>query len=383
MSKKLTTEEFIAKAKKVHGDKYDYSLVEYTKNRGLVQIICREHGLFEKSPNKHLSGQGCQQCGFKHRNDSSRISTEEFINTSILIHGDKYDYNMVTYIDAHTNVKIKCKTCDKYFDQNPYSHKHGYGCPICSQIIQGKCRRHTETKFITDAILIHGNHYNYTYMTYVNKSTKVKILCNICNIFTYTTPSVHLIKNSGGGCPKCKIISIRNNQKTLKTTTQFIMDANIKHNNYYDYSKTNYINAHTKVTIICPVHGEFQQKPNNHLSGKGCALCKISKGELKIKTYLTQNNIEYIREYKYDNCKNKLRLPFDFYIPKYNTCIEYDGEFDYKPYKNEDKYIKILNTHKYRDYIKTQYCMDNTIKLIRIPYWDFDNIEEILKRELI
>ena len=97
-------------------------------------------------------------------------------------------------------------------------------------------------------------------------------------------------------------------------------------------------------------------------------------------------NVEYIAQYTYLNCKDKRALPFDFYIPSLNICIEYDGEYHYKPikFKNQSE-EETKNNFKIRvehDNIKTQYCLDNNIKLIRIPYWEFDNIENILKQEL-
>ena len=119
--------------------------------------------------------------------------------------------------------------------------------------------------------------------------------------------------------------------------------------------------------IICPIHGVFEQTPNSHLRGSGCPICKTSKGELEIQRILYNKNIKYITQYTFDNCKNKRKLPFDFYLPDYNMCIEFDGKQHYETIKywgGEETLIKTKNNDK----IKTNYCKNNNIKLIRIKY---------------
>ena len=105
---KLTKDEFIAKAKAVHGDKYDYSLVEYVNAFTPVKIICPKHGVFEQKPTTHLSGYGCQQCGKESARISIASTLEQFINAAKKVHGDKYDYSLVEYKNNHTPVKIIC-----------------------------------------------------------------------------------------------------------------------------------------------------------------------------------------------------------------------------------------------------------------------------------
>ena len=151
--------------------------------------------------------------------------------------------------------------------------------------------------------------------------------------------------------------------------------------NKYDYSLVNYINTNTKVKIICLIHGEFEQTPNSHLNGNGCPNCQKSKGELKIKEYLDKNNFRYKEQYKINECRNILPLPFDFYLPKYNICIEYDGEQHFKNYRF-DKDNNRLEKIKYLDSIKNNFCKNNNIFLLRIKYTDFKKIESILNTNL-
>ena len=194
--KKLTKEIFINKSKEIHGDKYDYSKVEYVNNSIKVCIICPEHGEFWQRPNDHLDGHGCPMCG-----GVKKLTTEGFIEKSKLIHGDRYDYSKVNYVGN----KIKV-------------------CIICP---------------------IHGEFWQ--------------------------KPNAHL---NGQGCPNC----VKNKKLTLES---FIEKANEIHNHKYDYSKVEYKNSTTKVCIICPEHGEFWQMPSDHLRGHGCQMCKVKNHILK------------------------------------------------------------------------------------------------------
>ena len=143
-----------------------------------------------------------------------------------------------------------------------------------------------------------------------------------------------------------------------------------------------YINANTKIKVRCKIDGyEWEATPNNLLSGNGCPKCNESKGEKRIGKYLDSRNIKYEQQYKFDDCRSKHKLPFDFYIPSLNIAIEYDGRqhFEFIDYFGG---FNSFVEGKIRDTIKTIYCKENNIKLIRIPYWDFDRIEEILEKEL-
>lgn len=130
-SKRLNTEEFIRRARLIHGDKYDYSQVEYTKSNEPVNIICPKHGLFPQRPSDHLKGCGCKDCGVIKRNMNNALSTSEFITKAKVVHGDKYDYSKVVYINGKKEVVIVCKECGQEFKQTPNNHLHGYGCSNC------------------------------------------------------------------------------------------------------------------------------------------------------------------------------------------------------------------------------------------------------------
>ena len=166
-----------------------------------------------------------------------------------------------------------------------------------------------------------------------------------------------------------KSIKARTNKLKIKliTSNELINKFKLKHYNFYDYSLVNYNNSKTKIKIICPQHDIFEQLPYEHLRGKGCPICKESKGEKNIRNILLNKNIKFTPQYKFNNCKHINELPFDFYLPDYNICIEYHGEQHYKPI-NWFGGISVFDKLIKRDKIKEKYCVDNKIKLVIIPY---------------
>lgn len=155
------------------------------------------------------------------------------------------------------------------------------------------------------------------------------------------------------------------------------------HRNTYDYSLVNYINNITKVKIICPKHGVFEQLPLDHKKGIGCPQCSESKGEKRINDFLRKNMFKFITQHKFPDCKYKQSLPFDFYLPNQNILIEYHGEQHYHeiPYFHKNKQ-RLIDSRK-RDAIKKTYCEIKEINLFIIPYYNFDDIEKLLSEKLL
>ena len=211
------------------------------------------------------------------------------------------------------------------------------------------------------------------------KGSKIKIKCK-CKIdgYEWEIRPNDLLK--GIGCPKCAG-KIKN-----KTTEYFINELKEINNDIEVVGE--YKGNKTKIKCKCKKCGhEWEAIPTNLLKGSGCPKCNESKGEKRVAKFLDSENIEYIQQHKFDRCRSKYKLPFDFYIPSLNVAIEYDGKDHHMIFKRSknDTYERAFNRFiegKIRDTIKTIYCKENNIKLIRIPYWDFDNIEEILEKEL-
>ncbi len=354
MPKKHNLEDFKKKSDLIHNKKFDYSLTIYHNNYTKVKIICPTHGIFEQTPLSHLKGSDCIKC----YHDDMKKTTEEFIKNSLIIHGSKYDYSNVKYINNNTKVEIICPT-HGIFKQTPSNHLNKNGCSQCN----------TENKrnkdYIEKCKIKFKNKYDYSLVKYINNKSNVEIICPTHGIFKQTLKD-HLRSN---GCPYC---SGKKMNRDL-----FIEKSNIKHNNFYDYSLVEYFNAFKKIKIICPKHETFEQTPYTHLQGSGCPSCKSSKGEKNIISYLNKNNISYKYQHKFENCKNVGFLYFDFYIADKNICIEYNGLQHYESVK----YFggeKALESLKIRDDIKKEYCDKNDIKLIIISY--NENIEQELEK---
>lgn len=291
--KKLTKEEFIEKAKSIHGDKYDYSKVEYINNSTKVCIVCNKHSEFMQTPHDHLSGAGCKICYDERRGNSLRRTREEFIDKAKQIHGDKYDYSKVNYVNDSTKICIICPEHGEFW-QTPNAHVSGSGCVFCG--------------------------------------------------FKKTSMS-----------------------KT-KSYDEFLNEAIKKHNNKYSYDINTYTNRHTKMRIICPKHGEFWQKPGNHLQGQGCPFCNESNLEKEVEGILSDNNVFFERS-KHFNWLGKQHL--DFYLPDYNTAIECQGIQHFEPreaFGGKCAFIESIE----RDNRKKNKCIENNVKLI---YYSSDYIK--------
>ena len=370
---KKTTEEFIADARKVHGDKYDYSKVKYDGHRKPVCIICPIHGEFYQTPESHLAPRGCRKCGVEKNSKNHILTNEQFISRAKVVHGDRYDYSEVQYIKSIIKVKIKCNKCGSCFWQTPNAHLRGANCPICENHYMDL------EMFKERAAKVHNNKYIYDKTVYLSANKKVIITCPIHGDFLQT-PRSH---TSGAGCPACgKDLNVASKRYT---TEGFIEAARRVHGDKYDYSRVQYNkNGYNKVLIGCSKHGYFLQQPNAHLAGCGCPKCKRSIGEDKIALYLERKGIKYKDQYMIHNedlfCKNR-RIYVDFYIPDMNLFIEYNGSQHYKREKYfEEK--RPFEDQESRDIALKTYCKQHGIGLIEIPYTKLKNIDEFLDKAL-
>ena len=312
MPKKLTKEIFIEKANTIHNNKFDYSNVIYINNSTKVKIVCPLHGEFEQTPNNHLNGKSCYECGIIKISKKNKLAQEEFIDMANKIHNFKFDYSNTNYLNSKTKIEIIC--------------------PFHGSFIQ--------------------------------------------------SPSDHLSKC---GCPKCGFKSMVELRRK-KDEIHFELKAKRIHGNTYDYSNVEYKSATKKIKIICKKHGEFLQTPNIHLDGCGCPKCNESSGERKIRIFLENKQISFVQQKTFDECINTKtfkKLKFDFYLPEFNLCIEFDGR---QHNQSVDKFggEKELLNNIFKDNIKNKYCdgSKNKPSLIRISYTQFNEIESILKKYL-
>lgn len=266
-------------------------------------------------------------------------------------------YKLITteYVNNSTPMEMICPEghkCQISFGNFKLRHRR------CSKCYGNK--KLTQTDIEIELLNI-----DYTLLSeYSSANEKIKVLCNNNHEWITTWGKIQ----SGRRCPYCS--GKFNNFETIKNMIEAEEGYKLLS---YDCDK-----LRDRLTIQCKNHHVYESTGNNFKQGHRCPYCNESKGEISISEILYKHNIYFIQQYKFNDCKFKRTLIFDFYLPDLNTCIEFDGEFHYKPIMGIDEFAKSY----IRDNIKDNYCVDNNITLIRIPYWERNNIEEILINEL-
>ena len=314
----------------------------------------------------------------KKINPTKRKTIEEWINNAIEVHGSKYDYSKVEYVNGKTKVCIICPEHGEFW-QNARNHVNGEGCPLCARFKkrkphkQHKPRRSNLITLNQFSDLVKNKFGDLIEIVKYNGFKEKAILkCKATDngiehgIFE-VTPNDFIKESRKTACPKCLIEYRRKLYKS--STEEFIEKARKVHGNRYDYSKVEYKNNTTKICIICPEHGEFYQTPQNHLAKRGCPICKQEKNtyEKNIYKILLEhfNENDILREYKNEKMLGKLTL--DFYIPKYKIAIEHQGSQHFKitPYFQDVTKFKKLQKN---DKIKYKILKENGIRLLYFSY---------------
>ena len=331
-------EIFIEKANKKHNDKYDYNKVEYIDSMTKVCIICPEHGEFWQTPSAHVRGRGCPVCSNSKRGKRS-VTTENLIKKCNKVHNDKYSYEKTDYVDANTKICVTCPIHGHFYIL-PFNHLNGQGCPKC------KGRNLTQEEVIEKFKETHKDKYDYSKVIFSKMKEKVCIICPEHGEF-WQTPQKHI---NGQGCPKCSY------EKKILTSEQFLKKSYEIHGNKYITEGIQYNGYKSRITLKCPIHGEFSQLVVNHLQGCGCPKCgnNFSKGEQSVNDFI-------VHELGINtNTKNKSIIsPYelDIYIPEKKVAIEYNGLRWHSEIFNKDNSYHLL---------KTEMCENEKIQLIHI-----------------
>lgn len=341
-------------------------LGRYINSKERIEVQCKICGqVWNPKANDLSNGHGCSVCYHNNR----RMTHQTFIEklSKLLPHILVLDQ----YINAVTPLLVKCTDCGNEWKSRPETLLKGHGCLNCCNIKQTK----THEEFVSEISNINPNIEIIS--KYINNKTPIKAKCKTCGNIVKVRPSNLL---SGANCPVCSV----NNRR--KSHLEFIEQLE-KIDNSINVIGT-YVNALNKIEVVCKKCGtQWASKPNDLLNYHGCPNChNKSRGENKVKQYLIQRNIDYILQHRFCNCKNINTLPFDFYIPSLNACIEYDGEQHFRPVSfgghNAEKALQKFKETCKNDNIKNEYCKNNKIKLIRIPYTEFNNIERFLEEKL-
>ena len=310
----------------------------------------------------------CPKCAGKKLTTDDIIYRVSQLNNNVKIIGK--------YKNMRTPILTQCKLCGNVWEANVVSLCQGSGCFYCKK---NKPRKEHETyikqlskvqpnleiisKYISDSDFIT---YRCTTDGYIGKAKAGKLLS--------------LQKR----CTCCSKRKLHDSQ----CLTQENFESRLKSINDNIKVIGKYYNSNTKIKLLCLIHNiEYEQLPISALQGKcGCHKCITSKGEKSITNILDKMGISYIQQYKFEGCADKRPLPFDFYLPNYNIVIEYQGEQHYNPVcfysiSKEQSENNLALTQKH-DHIKKTYCKNNNIILLEISYWEYDNIESIIREKL-
>ena len=286
--------------------------------------------------------------------DRKRLGKGAFIEKSRKVHGSQYDYRFVSYQSNSRKIRIGCYQCGSVFEQKPTHHLEGRGC---------NCKTRMDHKeFLRKAAETHGSKYSYGH--YVTSTQKIAITCGECNHCFLQEPRTHL---SGHGCPECA--------KTVIGLKRFLDEANDLHDGRYDYSLVTQLGTLSdELTIICPSHGEFKQKARKHREGSGCPACSASCGERDMAKALNAAGVAFQPQWEIDDGHGKLLA--DFFIENQRTVIEIDGKQHYEPiefFGGKRTFAGVAE----RDLRKTRWCLENGYRIIRIGYHELHRIKEV------
>lgn len=317
MKKQLTLQEFIEKAKVIHGNKFDYSKVVYNNNKTKVCIICPIHGEFLQTPANHLSGNDCVKCRNKRNSELNLFTLKEFITKSNIKHNNFYDYSKVVYKGKRDIVIIICPIHGE-FEQLAGNHLQGSGCPKCfiEKFIQNHPTRLTTEEFIQRSILIHGDIYDYSKVVYFHSRNKVIIKCKKHGDFEQVA-SDHL---RGCGCPIC---NFSKGEKTLqnifkkyniKTKSQFMLP-------FYTYEYDFYLPDYN---LLIEFHGIQHYQPIGYFGGVE-TFKKILERDAFKRSLAREYRIPLI-EFNYKNFINMSNEKFEQLVLK--TIKKYKKSYD-------------------------------------------------------
>lgn len=380
MAKRLSNEEFLERLAKVNPTVE--ALSPYMGSNKKIQFKCKTCGHEWKAiassvaTNNSVTGlpTGCPKCKSNKLTNDMFLQMLHAANPTIIPIGK--------YININTNMKFRCNKCNHEWECRPYSVIHCNsvtgrvtGCPKCSAKSRAEQNTITEFKFKQKMSDIRPD--LVVLESYKGSIQKVKVKSLICGHIWKAKPSYLWSVDIGVGCPECA--GLTHNDKWFKEKMEKT------HSNIMVLGK--YKTLQDNLELQCKICGnKWYGKPNTLLyQNGGCPFCKGSHGEKRVSEVLTKMNVDFCVQKTFPDCVDKRNLKFDFYIPSKNLCIEFDGKQHFEPidFFGQGDGKTYLHETQRRDEIKKQYCLKNNIALLRIPYWEFNNIENIIKEKLI
>lgn len=367
-NQRKTHEKFVAEVIDLVGNEYEV-IGKYINTGTKVEIKHNECGYkYHVTPNKFLNGRRCPECADKQRAMKISKTHEQFVKEVFELVNDEYGV-LGEYNGDANKVDMKHNVCDKEYPATPTNFLQGARCPHCF----GTPKKSTE-EFVAEVCELVGDEYTVL-EEYTNRYQYIKIRHNVCES-EYEATANNFLK--GRRCPKCF--------GNIKRTTELFKEEvfELVKDEYEVLGE--YINTNTKIKMrhnIC--NYEYEVAPNHFLGDNSrCPKYNESKGEKAITQWLDCNQIKYKRQKRFIDCLDKYTLPFDFAIFHENKLfclVEYDGRQHFEPVDLWGGDENLKGTQR-RDRIKNNYCNNKNIPLLRIPYWEFDNIEDILQTTL-
>ena len=366
----FTTEEFIARAKVIHGNAYDYSKTRYVKAHRETIIICATHGEFKKKPAFYLLGQGCPAC-------SARLLTQqEFIERCKKRYADRFDYSQTFYIGNTKPVTVKCQIHGQ-FVQIAGVHLNGNGCPYCS----GKRLTHAKSLAvmfpdISKEFSPKNPNSSESYSAFSNR--KVWWNCLTCK-YEWQSAIQNRTRNHAG-CPACAGRIVTDNNRLSTVAPDIAAEWYQPLNGKITTDQVS-IGSDKKFCFKCTKCENLWVSTISHrYNGRGCPKCRESKGERRLAELLVAKNLSFERQKAFPALKG---MKFDFAVSMGNgpLLIEYYGEQHYKPFRFKGADRKFQQGLK-NDKIKQEFCFQNKLPLLIISYKEFDSMDDTVSRFL-
>lgn len=351
---------------KAHVESNNYKLIskEYNKYEK-IKVECDKGHIYDVAWYKFYIGQRCKECFLKYKNKLQYEDVKKYI--------ESVGYNLISKEYKNNSEKLVIQ-CNKNHIYKASFNKFKTGnqrCPECAQLSRNEKLRYPFSFAKSEIEKLNGYKVLSLDNEYINQSTKLKIQCPIGHIFEKSTA-----KFRGG--QHCTICQKENMKKKLQKPYDEIKSF-IEANGYKLISKE-VPNVRIKIDIECDKGHIYSASYMKFCEGQRCSVCNETSGEIKIRQFLERNNLNFQSQYRISECRYKLPLPFDFAVldddMTIRCLIEYDGRQHFEDINGDLEY------RKRNDKIKDEYCKTNQIKLIRIPYWNFDKIEEILSEKI-
>lgn len=371
-SRRMSHEQYISRMSEVNKD---IEIVGQYKNMTTKLLVkCNICGYkWMANPQPLLNGCGCPECAKIRVASKRRKSTDQFLDE---IKALDIDITVLEdYTNSNTPILCKCDKCGHKWMPTPSNLLSGHGCPACAgQVL-------TNEVFLDR---MHDAHPNIKVLDeYINSNTRIRVECLDSNC-GYTWESLPYDLVHGKGCPECfrrmfaKLRS-KSHEEFVKEVTQSNSGVQVT---------GRYVNLKTKVETICVKCGRvWMANPSTLLKGHACPYCVESSGEVAVANALDSLNIKYERQKVFKDCCYKKPLRFDFYLPDFQTCIEYDGRQHFEPVTfgscDEEQALKEYYATQSRDKVKDLYCKNNNMALLRIPYWEYNQIDDLIRQKIL